>query len=65
MLQYDACAFVYCAVRNRFNVSPKRGATSRSMNLFRGMFQVVNRIVTKSLRFFVWNIYSKVSGADL
>ena len=41
----------YCVVRARFDTSPKREATSRSVNLFREPFQVVNRIVTKSLHF--------------
>ena len=38
-------------VRARFDTSPKRKDTSRSVNLFRKLFQVVNRIVTKSFRF--------------
>ena len=43
--------FTHYVVRARFYASPRREATSYSMNLFREMFQVVNRIVTKSLRF--------------
>ena len=43
--------FTHCVKRDRFDVSPKREAISRRANLFRGMFQVVNMIVTKSCRF--------------
>ena len=34
-----------------FDTSPKREAISRSANIFREMFQVVNRIVTNSSHF--------------
>ena len=43
--------FSHYLVRDRFDTSPKREATSHSVNLLREMFQVVNRIVTKSSRF--------------
>ena len=41
----------YCVVKARFETSPKREATSRSANLFRELFQVVNRIVTNYSHF--------------
>ena len=44
-----AC-FTHCVVRARLGTSPKREATSHSVNLFRELFQVVDRIVTKSTR---------------
>ena len=43
--------FTHYVVRARFGTSPRREITSLSMNLFRELFQVVNRIVTKSSRF--------------
>ena len=42
--------FTHCVVRTRFDTIPRREATSRSVNLFRELFQVVNRIFIKSLR---------------
>ena len=45
-----ACV-AYCVVMARLDTSPRSEAASRGMNLFRGLFQVVNRIVTKSTRF--------------
>ena len=43
--------FTHCVVRDMFGTSPRREATLRSMNLFREIFQVVDRIVTSSTRF--------------
>ena len=43
--------FTHFVVRARLHTIPMREATSYSVNLFRGLFQVVNRIVTKSARF--------------
>ena len=40
--------FTYCVVRARLDTSPRREATSCIVNLFRELFQVVDRIVTKS-----------------
>ena len=43
--------FAYCVVRDRLDTSPRREATSRSANLFRELFPVVDAIVTKSASF--------------
>ena len=43
--------FNHFAVRDRLNKGPRREATSRSVNPFRELFQVVDRIVTSSARF--------------
>ena len=43
--------FVQCVVVARFVTRTRREATSRSVKLFRELFQVVNRIVTKSTIF--------------
>ena len=43
--------FTHCVVRARLDTSPRRKATSFSVNLFRELFQVVDRMVTKSARF--------------
>ena len=51
MLHCNACVFNHCVVRDRFDASLIREATSRSVNLFRDLFQVVDRIVTKFARF--------------
>ena len=42
--------FTHCVIMARFDTSHRREATSLIMNLFRELLQVVNRIVTKSLR---------------
>ena len=41
----------HCAVKDMFGTSPKREATSHNVILFRGLLQVVNSVVTKSLCF--------------
>ena len=56
--------FTYCVVRARLDVSPRREATSRSTNIFRELFQVVYRIVTKSACVCVRNAYGKVFRVD-
>ena len=43
--------FTHCVVRARVDTSPKREATSRSVNLFRELFQVVYITFTNSARF--------------
>ena len=45
------CVFTHYVVRARLNTSPRRDSTSRSVNLFREMFQVVDKIVISSERF--------------
>ena len=40
--------FAHCVVRDRLDTVTRREATSRSVNLFRELFQVVDVIVTKS-----------------
>ena len=45
--------------RAMLDTSPIREATSRSVNLFRELFQVVDMIVTKSTRFVSWMISVK------
>ena len=42
---------IYCVVRARFDTSSKREATSRIVNLFHELFQVVNSIAAKYFRF--------------
>ena len=42
--------FIHCVVRARLDKSPRREATSRSVNLFRELFQVVDRTVMSSAR---------------
>ena len=42
--------FSHCVVSHVLGTSPRRDATSRSVNLFRELFQVVDMIVTKSAR---------------
>ena len=37
-------------VRSRFDTIPKRESTSRSVNIFRDLFQVVNSVVHKYFR---------------
>ena len=41
----------YFLVKDRLATRPKKEATSCSVHLSRDLFQVVNRIVTKSFRF--------------
>ena len=43
--------FTHCVVRARPGNIPKREATTHNVNFFRELFQVVNIIDTKSLRF--------------
>ena len=43
--------FTHCMVRARLDISPRKEATSRSVSLFRELFQVVDRIVSKSTYF--------------
>ena len=43
--------FAYCVVRARLDTSLRIEATSRSVNLFRELFQVVDMIVTKAAHF--------------
>ena len=44
--------FIHCVVfRDRLDMSPRREVTSRCVNLFRELFQVVNKIVTMSAGF--------------
>ena len=43
--------FTHDVVRTGLDAIPRREETSCSVNLFREMFQVVGRIVTKSARF--------------
>ena len=43
--------FTHCVVRAKLGMSPRREATSRSVNIFRELFQVVDRTVAKSVRF--------------
>ena len=43
--------FAPCVVRTMLDTIPRREATSRSVKLFRELFQVVGVIVTKSARF--------------
>ena len=45
--------FPNCVVMDRLDTNPRREATSCSVNLFRELFQVVDKIVTKSTRFVV------------
>ena len=43
--------FTHCVVRARLETISRREATSRSVNIFRELFQVVDRTVAKSARF--------------
>ena len=43
--------FTHCVVRAKLGMSPRREATSRSVNIFRELFQVVDRTVTSSAPF--------------
>ena len=43
--------FAHFVVRSRLGTIPRREATSRSMNHFHGLFQVVDMIVTKYASF--------------
>ena len=43
--------FTHCVVRYRLDTIPRGEATSRSVNLFRELFEVVDRKVMKSARF--------------
>ena len=43
--------FTHYVVRDRLDTSPRREVTSRSVNLFRELFQVFDMIVTISARF--------------
>ena len=43
--------FIHCLIGARLDTSPRRDATSRSVNLFRELFQVFDMIFTKSALF--------------
>ena len=43
--------FTHCVVRSRLDANPRREDTSRSVNNFRELLQVVDMIFTKSTRF--------------
>ena len=43
--------FTHCVVRIMLDTSPRREDTSRSVNLFRELFSIVDRIVTRSSNF--------------
>ena len=43
--------FTHCVVRAKLDTSPRREDASRSVNLFRKLFQVADMIVTNSARF--------------